>query len=47
MQGVPTTIVAEPDGKEIGRIVGYYEADEFLSGLRKGLDYWNDNNDQD
>jgi thiol:disulfide interchange protein DsbD len=36
--GVPTYIVLGPDGRERKRFVGYVAAEEFLGGLRAGLD---------
>lgn len=40
IRGVPTTVFTEPDGKEIGRIVGYVPSDKFRDGALKALDLW-------
>ncbi len=40
ISGVPTTVFAWPDGKEMGRINGAYPPTSFLDGITQVLDYW-------
>jgi len=41
ISGVPTTVITRPDGTEIGRIIGYYDPDQFLEGAKQAIAEWN------
>ncbi len=40
---VPTTIFTTSDGTEMGRILGFYEAEVFREGAQLALQHWEDN----
>jgi thiol:disulfide interchange protein len=40
---VPTTIFATSDGTEMGRIIGFWSAGEFLEGCKSVIAYWEEN----
>ena len=40
ISGVPTTVVTTTNGTEIGRIVGYYPPEAFMTGLERAVGLW-------
>ncbi len=40
ISGVPITVFALPDGRELGRIIGYVPPQDFLKGFTEVMDMW-------